>query len=1209
MNINPIYSENQIEVSTEMSLAATKAYMGEKEEGAYPFFWQPSGESVVLLERASLHGREDYSAIQNVRSLDRYQVSDDCSSAEFSFYVKELTNGDSFEYSCISPASTFVSAGEEGLIVEVPVSQVSAEVGPDPAAIILWTEMSGGYTSQPSSLSFSESFSHPLAYINVTIKNLPLKAGETVSSVSLTFDQKAVSGQMAIDWNGGCEAAENSRSFVNIAADTAEKTFDVYFTAIPFDLVQGDKITVKVATSESVLTREISIPKAMSFPSSEMTSFGVDMSSAERSTLIVARLSSGAEYSMDEVSEGIFEAEIPYSESAGLTFMYRGAEYGAMASSGSGMVGTHSSGKHLSRTLGRLAAGGAPIRLGASAAESVLIRLDASYEDNIPRYYLELPETEENVIFHEDFSLMVWGGDYYTWAHGVSPDKSKYTVSTVDGTEVADQAQDYTQCPFGNACFDPENSTYIANRGFSDWEFQYCGERPFAIQVGHANGAGSVTLPALSALTSTTDVNLHLDMARFGSNSSGVKITIEIIGSGTFEKNACIASRDAYTATVNGSVNTYQALIDEPMTGSSYDIVFASDGKKIASSSNGQGKLLPRVTANTNTFKPHTKLNLRILGADATTQIKIYGEAATARFTLFDIKVVKDAGNVINGTLIEEGNTLYGIVRDNTTGKPLAGIPVTDGYSYVTTDANGVYQMSANEKARCVYPSIPAEYEIPVDENNQPVIYKFITAESPRYDFYLTQRTESWDDFTIMAITDVHFYTNGVNQTDEEDKFKQYHVPDIVNYLSSASASGEISRNVIAVSLGDNTSNYTEKLPHIRDNLYSLIQMNGNTLPMFHAIGNHDHRGDKLTDYECTRDFVNVFGPTDYSINIGKAHILFLDNTMCVEADQPKEYGKAMSFERGITDEQWAWIQADLANVKDKEKKLLIICVHAPVFGSTSYLHFRDLTGLLKTFGEGHIMSGHLHKEIIRDYTDSWTGKAGRLSQEHNLLALGGSWDKGWKNKLSIDGTPMGYNVFNVSGNMLKESIYNPVGQEDDYQFRIYKGSDKYEDDKTIGDVTYKFDWTSLFRKVYEDDQMDVSGKYVVRVFAAGTRQQYWDVYLVDANGNRTKMQWHDKAIRDQCTLAYFYVQQKSTNDDYASASAKNIWTIDVPEAYKSDPEKAFSEGGYKVVAEYSSPGGKVFTYENNHVQSTKYEYLLGFIPVAYEYYYDGFTY
>ena len=127
---------------------------------------------------------------------------------------------------------------------------------------------------------------------------------------------------------------------MNLTVDAAEKTFPVCFAAIPFELSQGDKMTVSVATTESVLTREVTVPKAMSFPSAVMTSFGVDMSSAERNTLVVARLSSGAEYTLDEVSDGVFEMEIPYVESDKLTFIYRGTEYGAMSSSGSGMVDT-----------------------------------------------------------------------------------------------------------------------------------------------------------------------------------------------------------------------------------------------------------------------------------------------------------------------------------------------------------------------------------------------------------------------------------------------------------------------------------------------------------------------------------------------------------------------------------------------------------------------------------------------------------------------------------------------------------------------------------------------------------------------------------------------------------------------------------------------------------------------------------------------------
>ena len=1210
VDTEPIYSDNVVEMAVEASVGQTKAYMGEKGNQGYPFFWEETGESLVLLERASLEGREDFSAIQNAVSQSRYQVSDDGRSADFTFYLKELTNGDAFEYICISPASGFVEAKEEGVVLEVPTSQTPVEGGPDSAAIILWTNVSGGYGSQPSALSFSENFRHPLAYVNVTMNNLPLNNGEKVSSVTLEFDGKNVTGQFAMDWKGGYEPAENSRSFVNLTVDAAEKTFPVCFAAIPFELSQGDKMTVSVATTESVLTREVTVPKVMSFPSAVMTSFGVDMSSAERNTLVVARLSSGAEYTLDEVSDGVFEMEIPYVESDKLTFIYRGTEYGAMSSSGSGMVGRHSNGKHLSRTIGRLAAGGSPIRMEASAANTVVVRLDASYEDNIPRYYLELLETEADVVFHEDFSLMTWGGDYYTYADGVTPDRSRYTVSNVDGTEPADMSQGYTQCPFGNKALDPGNDTYIINRGLTDWNLVNCGERPFAMQVGFTGGIGAAATPPFTALKTATDVNAHIDMARFGGASSQVKLTIEIVGAGTFDKNMCVGSRDAYTGRHSGQEFSCEELTDVPLT--DYDVKFSNDSKMMYTSANGIGCIIPRATDNANTLKPHTRFNLRISGADASTQLKFYGEAESARLTIFDIKVIKDEGHVINGTVIEETSTLYGLVRDNTTGRPVSGVPVTDGFTYVVTDANGVYQMAGNKKARCVYPSIPAEYEIPLASDGQPQIYKYVTEDTERYDFYLTRRTESWDDFTIMAVTDVHFYSKGEDQTDEEDKFKKYHVPDITNYLSSASVSGEISKNVIAVSLGDNTSNYTEKLSHIRQNLYSLITMNGKVLPMFHAIGNHDHRGDALTDYEASADFVNVFGPTDFSINIGRAHIVFMDNTMCVEAEQPHKYGQGMSFIRGITDEQWAWLQADLANVKNKESKLLIMCMHAPIFGST-YSHFGDIRNQMKIFGESHIMTGHLHKEITRDFTDVWNGKTGRLSQEHNLLALGANWTNGWSDRISVDGTPMGYNVFNISGNMIKESIYNPVGQEDNYQFRIYNGGDKYEKDKTITredeTVTYKFDWTSLFRNKYADETMDMNGKFVVKVFAAGTRQKYWDVYLVDAGGKKTRMKWHEKEIYDVCTLAYFYVHEKRTSADYAGTSAKNIWTIDVPEAYKSDPEKAFSEGGYKVVAEYTSPGGKVFTYENNHLQSTKTSLLGGFLPVPYEYYYKGFGY
>ena len=58
----------------------------------------------------------------------------------------------------------------------------------------------------------------------------------------------------------------------------------------------------------------------------------------------------------------------------------------------------------------------------------------------------------------------------------------------------------------------------------------------------------------------------------------------------------------------------------------------------------------------------------------------------------------------LNGTQLGEGTTLYGLVTD-TSGNPVQGVVVSDGYNCVETDANGVYQMiryTAHALPRCI---------------------------------------------------------------------------------------------------------------------------------------------------------------------------------------------------------------------------------------------------------------------------------------------------------------------------------------------------------------------------------------------------------------------------------------------------------------------------------------------------------------------------
>ena len=73
----------------------------------------------------------------------------------------------------------------------------------------------------------------------------------------------------------------------------------------------------------------------------------------------------------------------------------------------------------------------------------------------------------------------------------------------------------------------------------------------------------------------------------------------------------------------------------------------------------------------------------------------------------------------VNGTQLDGNTTLYGLVTD-TSGNPVPGVVVSDGYGCVETDANGV----AESLTSC-FP----EADVSLVSGGQPVYYYMIAAE------------------------------------------------------------------------------------------------------------------------------------------------------------------------------------------------------------------------------------------------------------------------------------------------------------------------------------------------------------------------------------------------------------------------------------------------------------------------------------------------
>ena len=515
------------------------------------------------------------------------------------------------------------------------------------------------------------------------------------------------------------------------------------------------------------------------------------------------------------------------------------------------------------------------------------------------------------------------------------------------------------------------------------------------------------------------------------------------------------------------------------------------------------------------------------------------------------------SGLVINGTVIQTENTRYGLISDSSTGKGIAGVPVTDGYTYTVTDDNGVYQFVADPLCRAVYPSIPGEYEIPVAEDGEPAFWK--TAEG-RNDFELAPRIGDWSEFSILGISDVHFFTRELIYEDVEMfPYENTYLPDMNDYISGLG-------NVIAINTGDSASDHTRFMAETR-RAYAMIKQNGKTVPMFHAIGNHDFSNDLSLNstYECSQDYFDVYGPTEYSINIGKAHIVFMNNVM-FDGHSPEGYGKAMQCRYGITDEAYAWLEADLAQVQDKQDKMLIMCFHYPIFNykeADGYENFDNIRAILKTFGESHIMSGHKHFNTRREFSNSWNGLNGRTSEEHNMLPLSSYW----LNDYSNDGVPNGYHLFKISGNRMTEQHFKAVGKtEAESQFRIYDGSAEYHApvvDETLSDKDGKlyFDWKTMF----DNEGFDVDNSVIVRVFDAGTRALDCKVYYTQG-GVRNEMTRVSSSHRDQWVFytMWFYGWQ---NDKFPAVyhnggPNQNFWYYELPSGTLSEQQ------GWKVEVE-----------------------------------------
>lgn len=515
-----------------------------------------------------------------------------------------------------------------------------------------------------------------------------------------------------------------------------------------------------------------------------------------------------------------------------------------------------------------------------------------------------------------------------------------------------------------------------------------------------------------------------------------------------------------------------------------------------------------------------------------------------------------------------KGN-LVGTVTNDVTGEPIQGVPVTDGYSFAVTDENGKYFLQGNSLSRTVYISVPAEYEIPMDENNHPAFYingDFSDTEIiVQNDFRLTPRQKVDNAFILAAAADIHIF-------DENDlrKFTDRSLPDMIESIQDYSDASY--KECIAVLGGDQLSDKIGMVTSFKQSLADK-KVSGRNLTFLHCIGNHDFDAEYILEngltpdsYNASKTFVENFGPTDYSFNIGNAHIVVMNN-MIVKGTGTTRYGqvKCVEYDKGFTDQQLKWLKEDIALVKNPSEKVVILFAHVPLMNNT-YKNCNAVKQLLTKFNEAHIISGHTHR--IKNLKLDKTCAGGSQIYEHNIQMMGGIW---WNSNLSVDGSPAGFAMMKFNGKRLIESVNEATGASRDYQIRVYNGNDTYDGYTLGGGVA-----TPKNNVAYSWPQ-SLRGKFVARMWNADADN--WEVNFVYQGKSLPMTRLSGQA--DECTYSYSYNIHNNiygSEGTYHTASG-DMWIIDAP---GGDPSAVTD---WKIVASHKASAVKTLKYETSVLQ------------------------
>ncbi len=401
----------------------------------------------------------------------------------------------------------------------------------------------------------------------------------------------------------------------------------------------------------------------------------------------------------------------------------------------------------------------------------------------------------------------------------------------------------------------------------------------------------------------------------------------------------------------------------------------------------------------------------------------------------------------------DAGSDLYGQITDDQ-GQGITGIVVTDGFQSVVTNTKGWYQMKRQSGALYVSYSIPTGYKA-----SSTAFYKTLKANEKRYDFKLTRLGSDETHFNLLVMADPQVKSNR-----DVERFRTETMPDIKQTVDNSKLP------IYGLCLGDIVDE-----AHLELTNSMRVLMNSTSMPFFVTIGNHDKATGKSGN-DITKIFRENFGPLNYSFNRGNVHFICLDNIL---------YNATKDYKGGITDEVLAWMKSDLQYVS--KDKMVVVYYHIP-WRQTNNKNRTQMMELLKGYANLLMLSGHTH------YQENFHGTKPYTFAERIHGAACGAW---WHSNICGEGTPNGYQVYEINGNKVVNNYYKSTRFDQNFQIRLHRGNGSWGGDH--GTYGYGLSKDHIVANVWNYDINWKIQVYENGVYSGDMTLSYADYFKTDA--------------------------------------------------------------------------------------------------------------